>query len=327
MGDVAMTVPVLLALTTQHPDVKVTMISRAIFRPFFDDIQNVDFVVFEPKGKHKGFLGLIKFAAELRHLNIDAFADLHNVLRSKVIRTIMKISGIKVAVFDKARKEKKELTRAKNKIFTPLPSVFERHVKVFLELGLRINLNEPAFLPKKNPAEEVSQLLANKSKALIGIAPFAQHDSKVYPLDLMQQVIDNLAVDYNLFLFGSKSEAEILRQLASANNIEVVAGKLSFEQELQLISNLDLMLSMDSANGHLAAMYGVKVVTLYGATHPYTGFMPYNQPLENALVSDRHKYPQLPTSIYGNKKVPGYEDVMRTISPEMVVAKVREVLA
>ena len=322
-----MTVPVLLALTSQHPEVKITMISRPLFKPFFDDIPNVSFVEFKSQDQHKGILGLMKLAAELRKMDIDAFADLHNVIRSKAIRTILKLTGVNIAVFDKARKEKKALTRAKNKIFTQLPSVFDRHVKVFADLGLRINLDSPAFLPKKNLDEQVSLLLANKSKPIIGIAPFAQHDSKVYPLDLMQQVIDNLAVDNNLFLFGSKSEAAILSQLASAANIEVVAGKLTFDQELQLISNLDLMLSMDSANGHIAAMYGVKVVTLYGATHPYTGFLPYNQPFENALVSDRHKFPQLPTSIYGNKKVIGYENAMRTISPEMVVAKVSEVLS
>ncbi|HEU0137253.1 MAG TPA: glycosyltransferase family 9 protein, partial [Flavobacterium sp.] len=316
-----------LALTSQHPEVKITMISRPLFKPFFDDIPNVSFVEFKSQDQHKGILGLMKLAAELRKMDIDAFADLHNVIRSKAIRTILKLTGVNIAVFDKARKEKKALTRAKNKIFQQLPSVFDRHVKVFADLGLRINLDSPAFLPKKNLDEQVSLLLANKSKPIIGIAPFAQHDSKVYPLDLMQQVIDNLAVDNNLFLFGSKSEAMILSQLASAANIEVVAGKLTFDQELQLISNLDLMLSMDSANGHIAAMYGVKVVTLYGATHPYTGFLPYNQPFENALVSDRHKFPQLPTSIYGNKKVIGYENAMRTISPEMVVAKVSEVLS
>jgi ADP-heptose:LPS heptosyltransferase len=31
-------------------------------------------------------------------------------------------------------------------------------------------------------------------------------------------------------------------------------GKIQFQQELQLISNLDVMLSMDSGNAHIAAM-------------------------------------------------------------------------
>jgi len=88
---------------------------------------------------------------------------------------------------------------------------------------------------------------------------------------------------------------------------------------LELISNLDVMLSMDSGNAHIAAMLGVKVITLWGATHPFAGFLPFNQPLETALVSDREKYPLLPTSVYGNKKVAGYEDAMRTISVESIL--------
>lgn len=101
-----------------------------------------------------------------------------------------------------------------------------------------------------------------------------------------------------------------------------MAGKLNFHEELQLISNLDIMLSMDSGNAHIAAMLGVKVITLWGATHPFAGFKPFNQLLENCLVSDRVKYPLLPTSVYGNKIVPGYEDAMRTILPDEVVKKI-----
>ncbi len=101
-----------------------------------------------------------------------------------------------------------------------------------------------------------------------------------------------------------------------------MAGKIKFQQELQLISNLDVMLSMDSGNAHIAAMLGVQVISLWGATHPYAGFTPFNQSIENSLVADREKFPLLPTSVYGNKKVEGYEDAMRTIAPEVVVAKI-----
>jgi hypothetical protein len=74
-------------------------------------------------------------------------------------------------------------------------------------------------------------------------------------------------------------------------------------------------------------MLGVKVVTLWGATHPYAGFKPFNQPLENCLTADREKYPLLPTSVYGNKTVAGYEDAMRIIPVDAVVAKINSNLA
>ena len=130
--------------------------------------------------------------------------------------------------------------------------------------------------------------------------------------------------NYKILLFGGgKKECETLEALCKSHkNVISVAGKLKFNQEIQLISNLDVMLSMDSGNGHIAAMFGIKVITLFGATHPFLGFSPFNQPEENSLVSNRNKYPKLPTSVYGNKKVEGYQDAMRTILPESVVEKV-----
>ena len=332
MGDVAMTVPILRAFVNQNPEIKVTVVSRPFFKPFFEGIPNVSFLAFDDKQRHKGFIGLLRLFQDLKGLHIDAFADLHNVLRSKIVRTLFAMSGKKIAFVDKARAEKAALTRAENKIFQPLPTMFERHAKVFSALGFTVDLSNPRFPEKANLSDDVLKKLYKKNEIpsfdgiKIGIAPFAQYDSKVYPLDLMQEVIHQLAENsnYKILLFGGgKKEIELLDSLSKdKENVIVVAGKLEFKKELQLISNLDLMLSMDSGNAHIAAMLGVKTITLWGATHPFAGFSPFNQPLENALVSDRNLFPKLPTSVYGNKMVEGYEEVMRTISVQSVVEKI-----
>jgi ADP-heptose:LPS heptosyltransferase len=329
MGDVAMTVPVLRALTLQYPGVKVTVVSKAFFKPLFKNIPNVAFFAAEPEGRHKGLAGLLRLYRELASLKPDAVADLHNVLRSKIITALFTLSGKKTATTNKARSEKKALTRTNNKIFKPLTPVTQRHAQVFKQLDFPVDLSVPVFPEREHLADEVLQITGQKIGKWIGIAPFAQHKGKVYPQNLMQQVINKLAEkpNYKLFLFGGKNEQVLLQGYASdKENCIVMAGKIGFEQEIALISNLDVMLSMDSGNSHIAAMLGVKVVTLWGATHPYTGFAPFNQPLENALTADRAKYPLLPTSVYGNKEVEGYEDVMATIKPEAVVNKVEEVL-
>ena len=329
MGDVAMTVPVLRAFVKQYPQVKLTVISRPFFKPFFDGIPNIAFFAFDEKERHKGFFGLLKLYADLKRLDIDAFADLHNVLRSKVVRGLFALSGKKVAAVDKGRAEKKALTREENKIFQPLTSMFDRHAEVFEHLGFQINLSNPDFPQPQLLDQQIREITGNKVGFWIGIAPFAQYDSKVYPADLMQQVIDDLAQNshYKIFLFGGKNEIPTLHQFAEENeNVVNMAGQIKFQQELQLISNLDLMVSMDSGNAHIAAMSGVKVITLWGATHPFTGFSPFNQPQENTIVSDRNQYPKLPTSVYGNKKVAGYENAMRTIRPEIVVEKIKNLL-
>ena len=260
-------------------------------------------------------------------MKVDAFADLHNVLRSKVVGLLFALSGKKRATVDKGREGKKELTRAENKIFAPLATMFERHVKVFEELGFSLDLSNPQFPEKAILSEDILEIIGNENQKLIGIAPFAQYDSKVYPLDLMKEVVAKLAENssYKILLFGGgKKEIDILDSIAQPfENVINMAGKIKFQQELQLISNLDVMLSMDSGNAHIAAMLGVKVITLWGATHPYAGFLPFNQSLDNALTSDRNQYPQLPTSVYGNKTVEGYQDAMRSISPNEIVQKIQ----
>lgn len=319
-----MTVPVILALIKQYPDIKVTVVSRVFFKPIFYDIPNVDFFTVHVHHKHKGLLGLFSLYKELKAIGVTDIADLHNVLRSKIIRTLFLLSGKKTAFTDKGRAEKKTLTENKTKQIQPLKTMFERHAETFQRLGYAINLKKTSFLPKEDIPDKIIELIGEKQEQWIGIAPFAHYSTKTYPLDLMQHLIEKLSQKTNtkiLLLGGGKYEKEKLNILAEGlSNVYNLAGIISFEKELHLISNLDVMVSMDSGNAHLAAMYGVKTITLWGATHPFAGFAPFNQPVENCLVSDREKYPFLPTSIYGNKNVKGYEDAMRTISPESIVS-------
>ena len=128
-----------------------------------------------------------------------------------------------------------------------------------------------------------------------------------------------------ILLFGGGSrEKQLLDELEQIdrNRIVNVAGVFSFEEELQIISRLQVMLSMDSGNGHLAALFGVPVVTIWGATHPYAGFAPFNQPVENQILPDLKQFPQLPTSVYGNKTFDGFEKVWDTIKPEKIVERI-----
>lgn len=329
MGDVAMTVPVLRAFSLQYPAVKITVVSRPFFKPFFEGIPNLDFFAIDLNKRHKGSVGLLRLYHDLKKENIDALADLHNVLRSKVVRNLFGLSGKKTAATDKGRTDKKALTRAENKIFAPVKSMFERHCETFQKLGFPIDLSQPVFPAKNILPEEVIAITGIKNEKWIGIAPFAQYDSKVYPLDLMQEVVNRLAEsNCKIFLFGGgEKEIELLNQLKSdCQNVFIVAGKIKLKQEMDLISNLDIMLSMDSGNAHIAAMLGVKVITLWGATHPYAGFKPFNQPLEFCITADRGKYPLIPTSVYGNKKVEGYEDAMRSILPETIINTIKKEL-
>ena len=143
----------------------------------------------------------------------------------------------------------------------------------------------------------------------------------------METVISELSENHNIILFGGgDKEIKILNQFETKyNNVSSVAGKLKLDEELDLISNVDLMLSMDSGNAHIAAMLGKKVLTIWGVTHPFAGFAPFNQPNDYALLADRAKFPLIPTSIYGNNYPEVYEKAAGSVAIETIILKIREI--
>lgn len=329
MGDVAMTVPVLRVLLDTYPDLKITMVSRSFFKPFFNSLPEITFLEADIYGKHKGIPGLIKLAREAKQLNIDAVADLHQVLRSKVMNIYFGLQSIPMAKIDKGRKEKKALINANGNSIVPLKTTHQRYADVFAELGYPIDLKAHRY--PKNPAinKEVKEIL-QPDKKHIGIAPFAAFESKQYPLNQLEEVIQTLSAsgNYQLILFGGgEKEVKALKNLANKyENTISVAGKYTLEVELNLMAQLDVMLSMDSGNGHLAALFNVPVVTLWGNTHPYAGFVPFGQPASNQLMANRMQYPLIPTSVYGNKMPEGYEKVMETIPAKSVIKKLLSII-
>lgn len=320
-----MTIPVLRAFSEQYPDIKITVLTREFFKPFFRGLKNTTFLSADVEGKHKGFFGLFKLSRELKRLEIDGIADLHNVLRTKILKFFF--SGIDFIQIDKGRDEKKALVSGKK--FSQLQTTLERYTGVFEKLGFPIDLSNPTF-PKRKELNHKTLAIVHENRAFkwIGIAPFAAHKGKMYPLEMMEEVIEELSKEHQIILFGGgESEIQQLNVLESKfENVTNVAGMLTLDEELDLISNLDVMLSMDSGNGHLAAMLGIKVVTLWGVTHPFAGFRPFNQPLENSLFANRNIYPLIPTSVYGNKFPESYKDCMKSIYTEDVVKKIESIL-
>lgn len=303
MGDVAMTAPVLRELQEQNPGCELIVVSRALFEPFFEGIQRLKFHPIEPKGKHKGLFGLLRLFNELRSYRITAVADLHQNLRSRTISSLFRFAGVKVETLDKGRAEKKQLTRKENKLLKPLKLMSERYADVFRGLGLKLQLQHQLIRNLEPLQEQVLALTGEKKSTdqWIGIAPFAQHAQKVYPFEKMVWILSQLAEKgYKLWVFGGgQKERKIAEDWEEKHtNICSLIGKLSLKEELNLIANLDLMLSMDSAGMHMASLKGIPVVSIWGATHPFAGFLGYGQELKNCVQLD---LACRPCSVYGNK--------------------------
>ena len=328
LGDIAITVPVIRSLYKTYPQLKITFVSQPHMAPLFQEFENFNFYPTDFSGRHKGIKGLWTLFQELKTIPFSAVADLHGVLRSHFLKLLLTLYGYKVKSIDKGRLEKKALTRSKNKKFQPLTPTCYRYADIFRKLGFPISFDQHEFPLKKELPKSLLPIYHSSEKKWIGIAPFATHLGKLYPLDLMQQIIHYLNKDHQIFLFGAgEKEKKRLEVWEKAyNNVYSTVGKISLGEQLDLMPYLDLMISMDSANGHMAANYGTKVLTLWGMTHPFCGFAPFNQPFDHSLTLDRSLYPLIPTSVYGNSIPEGYQDAFRSMDPKRVIEKTLELL-
>ena len=323
LGDVAMTVPVISAFLSAHPRVKISVLTKKQYAPLFAHLAKVEVIDVRFRKGIRGFIDLFNLVKKIKTLEVDSIADLHNVLRTKLLKLLL--PSLNFSSLNKGRVEKRRLI--KGKIFTPLKSTFERYADVIRNLDFKLLLSEHYIKKPLALSEEIQNQIADFDNPMIGIAPFAAFKSKMYPLQQMKRVISSLSKNYSILLFGAgdyeiKTINNIVRCIPGTYS---VAGKYTMEDELKVISNLKGMIAMDSGNAHMAAMMGVSVITLWGVTHPYAGFKPFNQPFQNCLLADRKKFPKIPTSVYGNKYPEEYEGAISTISEDSILKAVKRI--
>lgn len=113
----------------------------------------------------------------------------------------------------------------------------------------------------------MESITGTKKGKWIGVAPFAKHRGKIYPVDDMEQVVARLSEceDYTIFLFGGRGyEEAVLGQWEfQYPHVKSVVGKYALDNELALISQLDVLLCMDSANMHFASLVGTRVISIW----------------------------------------------------------------
>lgn len=287
-GDVAMTAPVFREILEQNPNLQIILVTRNNFEALFDGIPNLIFKGIDIDD-YKGIFGMRKLAHELtREVRPDFIADLHSVIRTKILNGIFRKRGFKVSVLFKGKVDKEHLTDVWNLEKFQLRHTTERYADVFRQIGFQVTLS--------HQYRQVS-----KEKSGIGFAPFAQHQGKMLPIEKSFEVAKILSKKYKIYFFGGgSSEVETLNQwVAQIPNTENFAGKLNLSEELHKIAELEAMISMDSANMHLASLMGTRCVSIWGSTHPFAGFLGYGQSEDDVIqVKD---LTCRPCSVFGDK--------------------------
>ncbi|MDG4950838.1 glycosyltransferase family 9 protein [Weeksellaceae bacterium KMM 9724] len=313
LGDVALCVPVIMNVLEQNPELSIDFVTPKFMHDLFPVHNRLKFIDFDKKGKHQGILGLLSLLKSIDLKQYNAIADLHEVLRTKVLATASFLKGKKVVSIKKDRKARKALINGETS--QPLKPTTEKYADVFRRLGFKLELDHHL---KNYLFDSIPR--TNK----IGIAPFARHQGKMYPIDKLKEVVVALSKTNPIEIYGNKSELDDLKDWKSIGNIEFCKGN-GLKDELKQMSGLQLMISMDSANMHLASLVGVPVVSIWGVTHPNAGFLGYGQSWEGIIQDENCQW--RPTSVYGNKLGPSDNPTgFGGITPEMIINKTYEML-
>ena len=320
-GDVAMTVPVISVLRRRHPEFKITVLTTKFFSSLYNQIPDIGFVYFEPK--HRSIAGLFNLSSEISKIKPDYIIDLNDVIRTKILRFFLIFKFGNIKVLNKGRSEKKSLIRGMR--LAPLKSMHQRYADTFASLNIKINLEDFIYYSK---LEINNNFSFSSNKTLIGIAPFAKHACKEYSMENTLKFINLLDTTFQILIFGAPGDEEqkIIKLCDNKSNRYAISSNYSLDQQMAIMSNLDVMISMDSANGHIASLFGINVITIWGATHPDAGYGPFNQPKENSILPDSNKFPNLPATIYGSNCPAYYLEAINSIEVTKILERLNKIV-
>jgi len=328
MGDVALTTPVLIGMRKQYPDVELVLLTRPAFKPFFNNVNGLSLFFPDLKKRHKGFSGIFRLYRDMvREGEIDCVIDLHDVLRSKILRLIFRLSGVPVWVIDKGRKGKRLLISGKEKV--QLKHSVDRYCDAFEKAGFSVKPSEEiCIIPSPESLKVIGSMIENTVELNIGVAPYARHKLKVWPEENMIKLLGMISEKQQcrFWLFGGSEDSEKLvsfqKRVPGSVNL---TGKLNLDEELALMSRLNFMIAMDSSNMHMAALTGTKVISIWGGTDPLSGFGAWMQPKEHFVSIPVDQLTCRPCTTFGKGECKrGDFACMVWLTPEIVFERIRK---
>ena len=265
IGDIVLTTPVIRGIKKQMDGgAEVHYLTKKAFagilepNPYIDKVHTLEEKVSEvlPALQEEGF---------------DYVIDLHNNLRSRMVRNGMKALYF---TFPKLNVQKWILVNFK---VDRMPDV--HIVDRYLEAVKMFDIQNDGegldyFVP---PEMEVSleELPPAHQKGYVAYAIGGNHATKTVPTNKMISICK--AIQYPVLLLGGKEDVEKANQVVAAAGAHVfsVAGKYKLEQSASLVKQAKRVLTHDTGLMHIAAAFRQHIVSLWGNTVPQLGMYPH----------------------------------------------------
>jgi lipopolysaccharide heptosyltransferase II len=324
IGDAILTLPMLQKLREENPQSELDVISNPLTSEIFSSspvINNV--IVLDKRREHKSIFSLVRFARKLKEKNYTKLYSPHRSFRTSLI---VLFSGIKNTYgFDNS-----SLSHVYKNI---IKYDFNGHeVKRNLDLISFNNSNDWKILPDIIITSEQQKkvndfLIQNSLNNAIAVAPGSVWNTKKYSPEYFEKIIDYLTTKfYKIILIGSAKDEIICKSLASRfeENVISVAGKFSIIESIQMLKNVKLLISNDSAPTHMGVCANIPVLTLFCSTSPAFGFYPYNEKSGYLSFDDLSCKP---CGVHGYDECPiGTFRCGNELYPQIVISKIEKML-
>ncbi|MEQ1585264.1 MAG: glycosyltransferase family 9 protein [Cyclobacteriaceae bacterium] len=296
IGDIVLTTPVIRGLKTQLNDSEIHFATKVQYKGILENNPYVDKLFLLEKD-------LSVLIGELRKEKYDFIIDLHNNLRTRIIKTAL---GVKFYSFNKLNLEKWLLVNFK---IDKLPSlhIVDRYLNTVQELGVKADaLGLDYFIPDKDEVP-VEWLPETHRQGFVAYAIGAQHNTKKLPVTRMIELCDK--INKPIVLLGGQEDFSIaeqiriffdrpqasefeagLTELNKKTTIYNACGKFNLNQSASLIKSARYVFTHDTGLMHIAAAFKKEIYSIWGNTIPEFGMYPYRSKftiLENKKIDCR----------------------------------------
>ena len=273
IGDIVLTFHALRCLKEKHPNAEVHFLTKSTYKELLLASTFHDKILF-----FEGDLKQTK--SEIRKENYSHIIDLHNNLRTRLLT--VGISGVQLKRLVKLNWKKWLLTRLKkNKL--PNKHVVDRYIDAFTDLDVKSDHKNTAFFVPNTFEIELNRYDLRK-KSFLAIAMGAQYKTKKFPVSSLIKVLESY--DLPIVLLGGDAENEDGQKIQAAfpqKKMYNLCGELSLLASASILSQAKTVLTNDTGLMHIAAMFDVPIVSIWGNTVPAFGMSPYRPGNEKSV--------------------------------------------
>jgi len=318
LGDIVNTAIILQFIHMKFPHAKIDWITEEVFAPLLKNhplIDNLHTINLKQLKKDKSISNFSKTLLYLKNIgDFDIIIDMQGLIKSSIVARLI---GKNTHGFDKhsSRESLSYLFYKTTSHISYSENVIKRNCFIVAD-ALGFDITDKMILDKKPIFEHLKDrypYIKNHDKKEIAIIIGASWQSKKYPKEQVVKLCNELQQN-SIIVWGSKEEKEEAEWICQHSSFTNLAPKLSLDELISFISNMDLVIGNDTGPTHMAWAQNIPSITLFG---PTTTRMIYETPINLGIKS--------PSKVDINK-IDKNDFSIKEIEVEDILQKARELL-